>query len=701
MENLPTPLSRVELYLAKACGMAVTVPEQPLSRLEQFLAILAGDTSITMPTPMSLTEQWLAYVLGVTPDPLLAVEGACLIGAQKVDVRYFAVAASMPGATLPEAPQNRAEMYWAHIAGNPPTPGILKYVTGKYFYLTDVVSGIEELQYVKGDTYQQTYSGKNLVDLVPATNTMPDKTQSATFDTVYEATLGRNVLHASGTASYPYIGFTLPNRLTSGKYYAFMIKYRTLTTTTGEVSSDAKNFRMYPGRNNLYSNNTPTGIERTKDESGANNIRLYDTQTYLTRCIRFYADPDVYDETSTPAWYTGFSISWVPAGVSGNISAKEIWIADIQIYEISQTDWDSNNYTGTDFEKYTGGIPAPSPDYPQPIQVVTGEQTVTVRGKNLLDSLHGFADKYINDSGVEASGGGNNALFGYIAVKPETAYTLSQKSDSLRLRNYGFAYYDTNKTFLSRAAYNLQTTQTITTPSNCSFIRIWVANSQTGVSQAIIEQSQLQFEQGSATAYQPYQSQAYPISLGATELCKIGTYQDKIFNNDPNEDWYNPDLEDNAWYVHKATDKYTFDGTENWETLQYGTNSWRIRNLIYFSFDTDKIQILSNIFIGIKHADRNTAGSNVIYSAANNEFDIRNTAFTTQANVRTATNGNYIYCALATATDTKITDATLISQLEALNSALLPKPIANITVSATGTNLTPYLTIAYYGSDEE
>ena len=110
---------------------------------------------------------------------------------------------------------------------------------------------------------------------------------------------------------------------------------------------------------------------------------------------------------------------------------------------------------------------------------------------------------------------------------------------------------------------------------------------------------------------------------------------------------------------------------------------------------------MSNIATGIAHADRNTTTPNVMYSGQNNVFNFRNTSFTTLSALQTATKDSYVYYAIATPTDTKITDATLIGQLEALNSATLPKPIANITVSATGTNLTPYLTIAYYGSDEE
>ena len=165
-------------------------------------------------------------------------------------------------------------------------------------------------------------------------------------------------------------------------------------------------------------------------------------------------------------------------------------------------------------------------------------------------------------------------------------------------------------------------------------------------------------------------SKVFTVDLGATELCKIGTYQDKIYNNDPNEDWYDPDLEDNAWYVHKEVDKYVFGGDESWQTTPYGTNSWILSNVIYFNFVSSKIQIMSNLATGIAHADRNTTTPNVMYSGQNNVFNYRNTSFTTLSALQTATKDSYVYYALATPTDTKITDATLIGQLNAIHEWL-------------------------------
>ena len=511
MENLPTPLSRVELYLAKACGMDVTVPEQPLSRLEQFLAILAGDTSITMPTPASLTEQWLAYVLGVTPDPLLSVEGACLIGAQKVDVRYFAVAASMPGATLPEAPQNRAEMYWAHIAGNPPTPGILKYVTGKYFYLTDVVSGIEELQYVKGDTYQQTYSGKNLFSSVIEVGGINASGQLTNFTT--------RARSKTKIAVQPNTGYTL--------------------SMVPKDSSKTINMTVQGWKSDGTFISQITGLQW---------VTVPVTFTTPANCTQITISGRYSDDTSF-----------------GTLGSETDVFQNIQLETGSQA---------TSYEPYTGGIPAPSPSYPMLISVVTGAQTVTIGD---------------------------------------------------------------------------------------------------GVS-----------------------SEDFTISLSSIELCKIGTYQDYIYKSGDD------------WYVHKTTARVDVSSLGGW--FASGSYAYKTRNgmsdILPASSDSSTAVGLCNAF--------SASTTNLVYAgsvdygfalpgAGGTGILIRNKNVASLADFTTYLSNNpvYGYFALATPTDTKITDATLISQLNALNSAPLPKPIANITVSATGTNLTPYLTIAYYGSDEE
>ena len=173
--------------------------------------------------------------------------------------------------------------------------------------------------------------------------------------------------------------------------------------------------------------------------------------------------------------------------------------------------------TATSYEPYTGGIPAPNPDYPQDINVVTGEQTVEVAGKNLLDSLNGYANKNINNEGGYENGGGTNALFGYIRVNSSTEYTISQIENGYFSR-YWVAYFDSSQSIISRERMSGLNAGTFTTPINCAYVRIWVYRVD-GATQEALEYAKLQLEQGStATDYEPYQSQSYPISLTGKNL---------------------------------------------------------------------------------------------------------------------------------------------------------------------------------------
>ena len=523
MENLPTPLSRVELYLAKACGMGVTTPE-PGPRLEHFLYAIAYNT--TPPSAGYLTEEWLAYVQGVTPQKTLKIEGACLIGNEKVDVRYFAVAAGVPGATLPPKPQNRKEEYWAYIATHRPAPGILKYVTGKYFYLTDVVSGIEELQYVKGDTFQQTYSGKNLFNF-------RDTNGVGTVTTVSEdGFITQSKDNSSGTGSVFNNYFTHNLALDTSTTYTIVI----------EVQAVSGSGSLVPVGNHTTAQST-VQLEYSFSDLHAGDIIVGHFNTKSS----FSGDLGLRG-------YTRYG-----AGESGSITYRISVLADTSVTPETFV-----------YQPYTGGIPAPNPDYPQTIRVVTGTQTVTI---------------------------GDGVI-----------------------------------------------------------------------------------------------SQSYPISLGSIELCKIGEYQDYIYKSGDD------------WYVHKDIGKVVLDGTVGGYNT---TNKWFYANPTAYSQPAALSEGLcrSNTFT---YYDRATfVGNKTIIgcsvdTSSSPALLIRDTAYSTAEDYKTwlASNNTTFYYVIATSTDTQITDATLISQLDALNSAALPKPVASITIGATGTNLEAILTIAYYGSDE-
>lgn len=823
MENLPTPLSRVELYLAKACGMDVTVPEQPLSRLEQFLAILAGDTSITMPTPMSLTEQWLAYVLGVTPDPLLAVEGACLIGAQKVDVRYFARAAGMPGSPDIPEPQNRTEQYWYQIASNVPIVGFLKYATGISMTLTDILSGIEELQFVYGDTYQQTYSGKNLFNI---NDNSQSRRSSKTID-------GNKLTVTCTTDGTAYTVIELPNSdALLGK--TCQLKVGNISVTSGS--------------------STTQGMIRVLASLKTNLTDLAGDEYGLVRGL----GDNIEGAVAFPNSYPDGKDCFVLVVYVGNRGGSTV-VGEYGDYEEIQLELGS---TATSYEPYVGGIPAPNPDYPQDIDVVTGEQTVDVYGKNLFDKNNvnqymGYFDGNA-DNPILVNGTTNRNRVIYIKCKPSTAYSISltnrnginspQVGTTDSLPSNGLAV--TKLGIFESGSLKLEN---LTTSATAQYIVIrFQTNPSTvrfdDISQALL--AGLQIEQSStATAYEPYQGQSYEINLGKNlwggfsadmtrtvydidfnnlangdifvaagtssgqanslsssmvagtdrlltleagtytisgatgvirvqlvnntgttlasdtgngatvtltsatqafvrvsfdggqtvtdttihpqlekgstatsyapyftpiELCKLGDYQDYIYKSG------------DGWYIHKEVGDTTINGSETFGRNSFNNVSgWHY----YYTKVLDSLvkertnQAFSNNYrnladvIGMDEELRpgifNDYSSTPVssymsvrknLSSATNilRFSMPDSTTSSVDSFKTwlSTHNTTIYYILATPTDTKITDATLVGQLEALDSAVLPKPNANITVTASDPNLPGAIKISYYTRHE-
>lgn len=125
----------------------------------------------------------------------------------------------------------------------------------------------------------------------------------------------------------------------------------------------------------------------------------------------------------------------------------------------------------------------------------------------------------------------------------------------------------------------------------------------------------------------------------------------------------------NEWWLKKAIGKYTFTGSESWTSQSYGTNSWNTSAFLN-TISNDNIKlVMSNIFYGIPKADRNQEYSNSCYANNTTNFYIRNTSYTTNAEVQSATAGNYVYYVLATPTYTKINIVDLIYQLEAIRNS--------------------------------
>lgn len=196
-------------------------------------------------------------------------------------------------------------------------------------------------------------------------------------------------------------------------------------------------------------------------------------------------------------------------------------------------------------------------------------------------------------------------------------------------------------------------------------------------------------------------TQVYVVDLGTTELCKIGDYQDYIYKSGDD------------WYVHKEIVKISPNGTETWLTT--GTQPSGQFYVYTTAFDTIvKTRVytglVSNNFIMWRGEPSWLTPTTVTNGAVFSNSDASDIAAlrimfpTSLASsveaVKTwlASNLPVFYYPIATPTDTKITDATLVSQLDALGSAKLMVGENNVLVSATDANLPAELQIKYYST---
>ena len=134
---------------------------------------------------------------------------------------------------------------------------------------------------------------------------------------------------------------------------------------------------------------------------------------------------------------------------------------------------------------------------------------VGIYGKNLFDKTSSFVpSKYISDNGEIGSNVAYSYCEDYIRVKPSTTYVFSGDVLGNNSTIYNsVAYYDKGKKFLSRflpSTFGINAV--FTTPDNCCYIRFNASNANRDV-------NTIQLEEGlTATAYEPYTGNTYPIS---------------------------------------------------------------------------------------------------------------------------------------------------------------------------------------------
>ena len=194
-------------------------------------------------------------------------------------------------------------------------------------------------------------------------------------------------------------------------------------------------------------------------------------------------------------------------------------------------------------------------------------------------------------------------------------------------------------------------------------------------------------------------TQTYELELGKIELNVLGTYKDRIWKNSTDSQFYNANLPTDAWCLHKETDHATIDSLTDGTTYAINTSSTNTTRVLISKclngqgiFSPESARLLAKC----KHlqakimwssdqvgffidTDANLTKNGLCFRIA------KATVGTSATEVETWLNDNPldIYYVLASPTDTLITDAKLVEQLEQLEKAHGGSGSTVIAVSGT------------------
>lgn len=319
----------------------------------------------------------------------------------------------------------------------------------------------------------------------------------------------------------------------------------------------------------------------------------------------------------------------------------------------------------------------PTPDSPVDVNVVSGDNTIEICGKNLFDKNSvDIIQAHMSVSGhtIKLQNQNYTAIF---PCKPSTTYTLQKKvstrfvvMQSPTLLNVT----STTQTIQNVQSFGENTSGTLTTENDTNYIYFeFYGGDDLTEYQKVLDS--IQIEKGStATEYEAYTGNSQLISLGNIELNKIDTYQDYIYKDN------------DRWFLHKETGKIVLNGSENWTKTN---NAFQILTVypadVALRTDTD--------FAKSNYYEYGYVASSITNLLPNNKFSwsggkaltIRNDSCVDSTAFKTwlSSHNTEIYYPLATPTNTEITDTTLISQLNNLkNNVKSYDPITHITQNA-------------------
>lgn len=328
----------------------------------------------------------------------------------------------------------------------------------------------------------------------------------------------------------------------------------------------------------------------------------------------------------------------------------------------------------------------------------------TYSGKNLLNYTTAVradsgATVTFVDNGFRCTttSGGYAARINISGLEPSTTYTLSwtlKIEEPCLPQITAFRGTTQSSYYFSIAPTDGTASRSFTTDTNGTAVNFWFYNGKPSAGQTLWTNIQLE-KSTSATSYEKFvggtaspnpdypqdvqvvtgeqtvtisdgvNSKDFTVDLGSTELAKIGTYQDYIYKSGDD------------WHIRKAVAKTVFTGSasESWQYVggDHPRFTLNVNDIALGGGAGSTPVIVSNYFIG---TDVNTMYGGLNNSIASHnsvhQIWIRDNSITSDIDFKTwlSTHNTTVYYALATPTDTKITDNTLISQLNAAHQWL-------------------------------
>lgn len=518
---------------------------------------------------------------------------------------------------------------------------------GQIFYINAPYGGeVSSLTRMTGDTFQQAISGKNLVGLTDNTISQSGLTATVEGDTIT----------IDGTA-------------------------------TGIVNLCSANFNLDGmGGKKLAVSILPISGSWTGGSVGFSLRNSSDSQVFFQQ--ERYDGANFNANTITSSALASADHAFIFAGattVFSNFKFK-IMLSDSPVIE-------------TTYIPFVGGIPSPNPQYPQAIRTVTGEQTISVNGtdfkinlgKNLFDKDNpNVITAYLNNSNIFTQSAGARTI--YIKCAPNTTYTIQKTNQGTNQRFCIFTAEVEPSVGTSaiqvvgtRAGLDTHDSYTITTEHNARWIGAYVMASSTTPTESEILAT-VQIEEGSVKT--DYASYITPI-----ELVRLGDAQDSFYFN--GSDWILRKENAKHYFTTASGAGSTWEGTRH---RMYFTVTWQTANGINLATHTDTLtpaQILADKFVSLSFDDLYNNDKDGIALSTSTTLSIRNNNWNDATTARSEIVGTTMYYALATPTETTITDATLISQLNAIQAAL-QEGQNTVAVTANGSNL-PAKTITLNG----